>query len=84
MLRGLILAIVVVLLACLAGCTSYCRCGDCGRSYKYRDGIPGQFDLSYCRACKGILVWCSEAESGWDEERYQRNGNEVWKPRAER
>ena len=60
----------------LAGCYDYSRCQDCGAAYKHR-GFPGQFDLSNCRNCEGLLEGCSESESGWDEARYQNTGNEI-------
>lgn len=69
----------MALLICLSGCTSYYKCEDCGAAYKYSTGFPGQFNLNDCGDCgtRHSLKKCSESESGWDEERYQRNGNEV-------
>ena len=47
-------------------------------TYKARGGLPGQFgEKISCRNCGGTAERTTEAMSGWDEERYQQNGNEV-------
>ncbi len=63
----------------VAGCSHmYRKCGDCGTVYKSVGGFPGQTP-KICRSygCNGRLYFMSEKESGWDEERYQRLGDEI-------
>ena len=56
----------------------YLKCDHCGAVYKSIGGLPGMRRGGLCRGCrKGHIDWISESESGWDEERYQRNGNEI-------
>ena len=71
-------AILCVLVLLTAGCVSYYKCDSCGAAYKSYGGLPGQFANSPCRNClSGKVIKTTEALSGWDEERYQRNGDEL-------
>lgn len=70
---------LILLCVCLAttGCTmGYFKCRDCDTAYKLVGGLPHFRDPSLCRLCGGTLFPCSEVVSGWDEERYQRLGDE--------
>lgn len=85
--------LAVLLSVCLiGGCgiseDEYYECQKCGVAYKrpaFRKGFPGQTNTKTCRAvdnspnqtCSGRLIKCSEAVSGWDEDRFQSRGNEI-------
>ncbi len=62
----------------ITGCCKYLKCLDCDASYKAYPGIPGAINMKDCRNCDGRLKPCSKIESGWNEERYQEEGNEIW------
>ncbi len=68
---------LIVLLVCLAatGCITqgYFKCRECGAACKVI-GLPKK--AGFCHRCGGRLFECSKAVSGWDEERYQRLGDE--------
>ena len=82
-LRSLILLLALLLIALFVfpiGCgPHYYKCRDCGAAYKGNGiGLPGQ-GTGGCRSCDSErrLQSCSEAESGWDEERYRQFGDEL-------
>jgi hypothetical protein len=81
--------LLAVLLVVAGGCgDSYYKCLKCGAAYKspaFRKGFPGQTNTRTCRAiddspnqtCDGRLIYCTEADSGWNEGRFQKRGNEI-------
>ena len=77
------LALVVILLAfascwLLTGCSQtngYLKCRECGSAYKSIGGLG--LPSRTCRKCGGTLFWTTKENSGWDEERFQRNGDEI-------
>ncbi len=74
-----LLTLLMALVLCV-GCFTqgYYQCNSCSMTYKARGGLPGQFgEKISCRNCGGTAERTTEAMSGWDEERYQQNGNEV-------
>jgi hypothetical protein len=69
---GMLLAVTVVLAILLIGAwggpSTYYRCGHCQAAFcspAWKHGFPGQFDMSNCRYCRGVLVECSKEKSGW-------------------
>ena len=73
----LFLLLVLLAIGCEAPTRGYLKCRDCKAAYKSMGGLPGQHNGMKCRACGGELFWTSKENSGWDEERYQRNGDEL-------
>jgi hypothetical protein len=72
----------IVLLFCVgcSGCVEtrgYLKCRECGAAYKSMGGILPPTDGMKCCGCGGQLFWTTKELSGWDEERYQKNGDEI-------
>lgn len=76
-LRASWLTLCVLILLC-GGCDGarYLKCPNCNAAYKATGGLPGQHSTT-CRKCGGQMFWTTEESSGWDEERFQRNGDEI-------
>ena len=56
-------------------CQGYLKCPDCNTAYKMVGGLPGQFNVTHCRACGGDKVReVSKAASGWSDEREREKG----------
>jgi hypothetical protein len=71
--------LLIIFALLFVGCTAkYYKCRDCNAAYKATGGFLGQFgDKGHCRNCGGEAFRTTKKNSGWDEERYQRNGDEL-------
>ena len=78
--RGFFCCLLVLPFLSIFGCpelvNGYLRCNKCGAVYKSVGGFGGHHRTP-CRNCGGKLHWVGKEESGWDEGRFKKNGDEI-------